>query len=116
MARGDVLRVELPRPRGAAGHEQTGPRPAIAVQADLPGTSTPTLMVVPLTSQLSVLRFPHTIQVKPSAMNGLTELSVLMVFQLRALDRVRILGTIGRLEQQYLNQLDTEIRHMLDLQ
>lgn len=115
MARGDVLRVELPRPRAAAGHEQTGRRPAIAVQADLPGTSTPTLIVVPLTAQLSVLRFPHTIRVEPSDVNGLTEPSVLMVFQLRALDRRRILGTIGHLEQHYLSQLDAEMRRMLGL-
>lgn len=115
MARGDVLRVELPAPPGGGGREQTGRRPAIAVQADIPGANTPTLMVVPLTSQLGALRFPHTIRVEPSAMNGLTKPSVLLIFQLGPIDRVRILGRIGRLEQHYLNQLDAEMRRMLNL-
>lgn len=114
MARGDVLRVELPPP-GGAGHEQAGRRPAIAVQADVTGVNLPTLMIVPLTGNLSALRFPYTIRVEPSDVNGLAEPSVLLAFQLRAIDRRRILATIGRLEQEYLNQLDDEMRRMLSL-
>ncbi len=116
MARGDVLRIELPSPPGGVGHEQAGRRPAIAVQTDLTSASLPTLMIVPLTGQLSALRFPHTIQVEPSRANGLTQPSVLLVFQLRAIDRQRILGRIGCLEQNYLDQLDAEIRRMLNLE
>jgi len=113
MARGDVLRVEFPYPPSGAGHEQAGRRPAIAVQTDVTSASLPTLMVVPLTGRLNALRFPHTIKVEPSQENGLTQTSVLLVFQLRAIDRKRILETIGRLEQHYLNQLDEEMRRML---
>ncbi|HID62966.1 MAG TPA: type II toxin-antitoxin system PemK/MazF family toxin [Anaerolineae bacterium] len=115
MARGDVLRVEFPYPPGGAGREQAGRRPAIAVQTDVTSASLPTLMVVPLTGRLSALRFPHTIQVEPSEVNGLTQPSVLLVFQLRAIDHRRIPGKIGRLEQHYLNQLDEEMRRMLSL-
>ena len=112
MARGDVLRVEIPV---SEGHEQAGRRPAIAVQTDTTGASLPTLMIVPLTGQLNALRFPHTILVEPSSENGLTQQSVLLVFQLRAIDRRRIVETIGHLEQHYLDQLDREMRLMLDL-
>lgn len=113
MARGDVLRVELPSPDGS--REQAGRRPAIAVQADVKGVSTPTAMVVPLTSNLEALRFPYTIRVEPSATNGLTQQSVLLVFQLRAIDRNRITGTIGTLEKECLVQLDVEMRRLLAL-
>jgi mRNA interferase MazF len=116
MARGDVLRIELPSPPGGAGHEQAGCRPAIAVQADVSGTNLPTLMIVPLTGQLSALRYPYTIRVEPSNANGLTQPSVLLVFQLRAIDRRRIIGTIGRLEQEYLEQLEAEMRRLLSLE
>ncbi|MEW6232657.1 MAG: type II toxin-antitoxin system PemK/MazF family toxin [Chloroflexota bacterium] len=115
MARGDVLHVELPHPSSGEGHEQTGRRPAIAVQTDATSANLPTLLIVPLTGQLSALRFPHTIRVEPSKVNGLNQPSVLLVFQLRAIDRRRILGTIGRLEPGYINQLDAEMRHMLSL-
>lgn len=115
MARGDVLRVDLPAPRGRPGHEQIGRRPVVVVQADIPGVQMSTLMVVPLTGRLSALRRPYTIRVEPSQRNGLTQSSVILVSQLRALDRNRILDTIGRLEQHHLDQLDIEMRCMLDL-
>lgn len=115
MARGDVLRVELPTPGPLGGREQAGVRPVVAVQADPPAAALPTVMIVPFTSQLSALRFPYTIKIEPSALNGLTQPSVLLVFQLRAIDRRRILTTIGRLEQVYLDQLDAEMQRLLSL-
>jgi mRNA interferase MazF len=114
MARGDVLRVDIP-PSKSAGHEQIGRRPAIAVQTDTTTASLPTLMIIPLTGRLSALRFPHTIRVEPSDENGLTQPSVLLVFQLRAIDRSRIVETIGHLEQRYLDLVDREMRYMLSL-
>jgi mRNA interferase MazF len=115
MARGDVLSIEFPYSPSGAGHEQGGRRPAIAVQTDVTSANLPTLMVVPLTGKLGALRFPHTIKVEPSKVNGLAQPSVLLVFQLRAIDQGRILRTIGHLEQNYLDQLDAEMRLMLDL-
>ena len=111
-----MLRVDLPAPRGRPGHEQIGVRPAVAVQADVPGLPTSTLMVVPLTGRLTALNNPYTIGVEPSQQNGLTQSSVLLVSQLRALDQDRILDTLGQLEQDYLDQLDSEIRHLLGLE
>ncbi len=113
MARGDVLSIDLPSPGG--GREQAGRRPAVAVQSDVVGIQLPTLMVVPLTSQLSAARFPYTIQVTPSKLNGLFRPSVLLVFQLRAIDQQRILGKVGRLEQEYLDRMDAAMRQMLGL-
>ncbi len=115
MARGDIVRIRFPYPRDQPGHEQAGQRPAIAVQTDTTAGSLPTLMVVPLTGQLDALRFPHTIRVDPSETNGLTMPSVLLVFQLRAIDQSRILDTLGTLEQRYMDQLDNEMRRLLDL-
>jgi mRNA interferase MazF len=108
MARGDILLVGLPE---SDKREQKGNRPAIAVQTDV--ATSPMLMIVPVTSSLSALRFPFTIRIEPSEQNGLTLPSVAMVFQLRAIDRKRIIQKIGELELQYLTQVDTEIWQML---
>jgi len=114
MARGDVLYIELPSPGVGTGREQAGRRPAVVVQTDsTSGLST--IMIIPLTSQLSATRFAHTIQVAPSSANGLTQPSILLVFQLRAIDRRRVLNKIGELEQHYLAQLDNEIKNLLGL-
>ena len=115
MARGDVLTVDLPAPSGAAGHEQVGYRPAIVVQTGLTNANFSTTMIVPLTSNLNALRFPHTIQVDPSPQNGLATPSVLLVFQLRAIDKRRLGKRLGRLEQHHMQQLEIEIRHLLGL-
>lgn len=115
MARGDILTVNLPAPSGQPGVEQVGHRPAIVVQTDTTDLLLPTTMIVPMTSRLGALRFPHTFRVDPSPQNGLAVPSVLLVFQLRAIDKQRLGQRIGRLEQYHLQQLDTELRGLLDL-
>ena len=79
MARGDVLLVTLPP---SDRREQSGRRPAIAVQTDLAGESM--LLVAPVTSNLAALRFAFSVRVEPSSDNGLTTPSVVMVFQMRS--------------------------------
>ncbi len=108
MARGDVLLVALP---DSDKREEKGNRPAIAVQTDV--AVSPMLMIVPVTSSLGALRFPFTVRIEPSALNGLTLFSVAMVFQMRAIDRKRIIRKIGELESDYLMQIDEEIWRML---
>lgn len=114
MAKGDVYWVEIPYPKGRAGKEQAGRRPAIAVQTD-ESHNLPTVIIVPTTTNLNTLRFPHTLEVQPSHENGFTKTSVLLVFQIRAIDRRRIGDKIGTLEKKYLNQLWDELRILLDL-
>lgn len=106
--RGDVLLVGLPE---SDKREEKGNRPAIAVQTDV--ANSPMLMIVPVTSSLGALRFAFTVRIEPSEQNGLTLPSVAMVFQLRAIDRKRIIQKIGELELQYLALVDAEIWQML---
>jgi mRNA interferase MazF len=108
MARGDVVLVALPE---SDQREEKGTRPVIAVQTDV--ESSPMLMVVPVTSSLKASQFPFVVRIEPSQLNGLTMLSIAMVFQLRAINRKRIVRKIGELEPVYLAQIDTEIWRML---
>jgi len=115
MARGDILRVDLPTSPGNLMHEQVGSRPAIVVQTDITDVNLPTTVIIPMTSNLNALRYPHTFRIDPSNLNGLIKPSVLLVFQLRAIDKRRLGEKIGRLEQNYIQQVDNEIRHLLAL-
>ena|SRR5438270_3657362 len=108
MARGDVLLVTLPP---SDHREQSGRRPAVAVQTDQAGE--PMLMVAPVTSSLAALRFSFTVRVEPSPENGLTSSSIVMVFQMRAIDKARIIRRIGRVSKEDLARIDTEIWRML---
>jgi mRNA interferase MazF len=108
MARGDVLLVSLP---ATDRREQSGRRPAVAVQANIAGEAM--LMIAPLTSNLGALRFAFSVRVEPSAENGLTTPSVVMVFQMRAVDQARIIRRIGRMSQADMARVDAEIWRML---
>jgi mRNA interferase MazF len=100
--------VTLPE---SQGREQTGRRPAIAVQTDISGE--PMLMVAPVTSNLKALTFSFAVQLEPSDDNGLSETSVVMVFQMRAIDKSRIVKKIGQLSKDDMKRVDTEIWEML---
>ena len=108
MARGDVLLVRLP---ATDGREQSGQRPAVAVQTDIAGE--PMLMVAPVTSNPKATRFRFTVKIEPSLENGLSESSVIMIFQMRAMDKARVVKKLGTLSTTDLSQVDAEIWKML---
>lgn len=98
---GDIYSIEIPPNNG---HEQAGLRPAIIVQALRFEKQLPTVLVVPLTSQLGAQAFPGTFLIHPDAENGLTMASVVLVFQLRAIDKRRLRRKLGRLSAPHLAQ------------
>jgi mRNA interferase MazF len=108
MARGDVVVLDLPV---SDLREQSGRRPAVAVQTDLAGE--PMLVVAPITSNQAALRFAFTVRVEPSPENGLTLPSVVMVFQLRAVDKQRLVRKIGQMSRADMARIDAEIWRML---
>lgn len=115
MKRGDIVLVKLPQPADESGHEQVGTRPALVVQNDAGGESFSVVMIVPFTSNLKAQRFQHTIVIEPSKQNGLSVPSVLLIFQLRAIDKQRITKKIGRIEDELMEQVNQEIKKLLGL-
>jgi mRNA-degrading endonuclease toxin of MazEF toxin-antitoxin module len=47
----------------------------------------PTAIVIPGTSKRAGARFPHTVSVMPTALNGLTEQTIFLCFQVQAVDQ-----------------------------
>ena len=109
---GDIYTVEIP---SSDGHEQAGTRPAIIVQARQFENQLPTVLIVPLTSRLAAQAFPGTFLVHPDSENGLTMISVALVFQLRAIDRRRLKRMTGRLSGVHLAQVHRYIKSLLKL-
>ena len=112
MPRGDIIWVDFPVP---VGHEQAGQRPALVVHDDDTQGTVSIIAIIPFSSSQAAVRFPHTIPVKPSSQNGLQNDSILLIFQLRAIDRRRVRGKMGRLEAQTQQLVDDELRQMLGL-
>jgi mRNA interferase MazF len=113
MARGEIWAVDIPAPKGKPGREQLGMCPGIVVQADTADPRLPTTIVIPATSKKEAQRFPYTIMVEPSAQNGLDKPTVLLAFQIRAIDKNRLIRKLGRLEDDHLKNLEMKIRSLL---
>lgn len=108
---GDLFWVTLP---DRDGREQSGRRPAIIWQ-DTALFSLPTVLVIPLSAQRGVLRFPATLLIQPTADNGLAVPSAALVFQLGACDVRRVENKIGELDAsdlQQLQQLAKQLQHL----
>lgn len=107
MTVGDIHWVEL---AAANGHEQRGRRPAVILQDDHYAGGLPVVLVIPLTTARATMRFAGTVLIQPTAENGLSQVSVALVFQLRAIDRRRVqerIGSIGEMElREMLAELD----------
>jgi mRNA interferase MazF len=108
MTKGEIWTTILPR---SDGHEQYGERPAVIVADPLSSLA----MVIPCTSNLAALRFPHTLRIAPTEENGLTTPSIVLAFQLRAIDKKRLDKKIGVLEAAHLDELNKTLKTMLAL-
>jgi mRNA interferase MazF len=108
MKKGEIWIVEFPLTNG---HEQTGLRPVI-VLAD---TDSNICIIIPLTSNIQALRFPHTLEIEPTKQNGLLAKSVALVFQIRAIDKKRFKKKAGDLESVSMNKIDKMLKKLLQM-
>jgi mRNA interferase MazF len=99
---GDVHWVEFP-PRN--GRVQAGRRPAIVAQVAAVTAQLPTILLIPLTTQLGAIRFPGTVLVDPDKENGLHRSSVALVFQLTVLDQRSLGRRMGRVSKSVVNTI-----------
>lgn len=106
MSVGDIHWVDLP---AANGREQQGRRPAVIMQDESYGEDLSVILVAPLTTARAAGRFAGTTLVQPNSENGLTQESVVLVFQLRAIDRRRLRGRNGVLNAQDLDSMYEEL-------
>src|SRR5947209_16435680 len=110
MKHGDVIRVRLPS-RG--GREQAGTRPAILMQHDDGPQRSPTIVIVPLTSQLAAARFGHSVELAPSEQSGLRVQSIAMIYQMTAVDRANVIEQIGSLPDEDFQRVQQAVIAMI---
>lgn len=108
MKKGDICIIDLSI---GVGREQYGERPAILIS----DTKTNIAIVVPLTANLEALRFPHALTILPDIQNNLKQKSVALVFHIRAMDKTRILKTIGKIDSRTQREIDKILKRMLGL-
>lgn len=124
MRRGEIHWVNLPLPNQSSPTKvQQGRRPAVILQADDRRTVVlgsrnlplPTLVIAPLTTNLKGRNFPGSVLVHPSATNGLTADSVVLLTSLTAVDVSSIVEKVGILDAADLQRVQTELSRFLAL-
>ena len=97
MKKGEIWLIEFPK---SDGFEQFKTRPAIFLAHEGRIAT-----VIPLTSITKSLRFPYTLAIKPSRANGLKKESIALIFQLRGIDKKRLIARLGSLDDQTINKI-----------
>ena len=102
MKRGEVYRADLDP---VVGSEQGGVRPVLIVQNDLGNRSSPTVIVVPLTSRLKKSRQHTHVLVEPPE-GGLRAPSLALCEQVRTLEKSRLSACLGSVSQATLLRIE----------
>lgn len=93
----DIVEVDF---CGNVGSEQLGVRPSVIVQNDSGNLHSPTVIVIPLTSEIKKLYIPTHKVIQKSTDNGLDSASMLLGEQIRSIDKTRIQYKRGCLSQE----------------
>ena len=110
ILRGDIFSVDFEPVRGS---EQGKVRPALVIQNDIGNRYSPTIIVAAITTG-NYSRFDVNILIKAPE-GGLTNDSIVLLNQIRTIDRTRLSRHWGRVSPQTLAQVDEAIKISLAL-
>ncbi len=105
VKRGDIYYADL---SPVVGSEQGGVRPVLIVQNDTGNRHSPTVIAAAITSRLDKARLPTHITL-PSGSVGLNRESVVLLEQIRTLDKTRLRERMGRLDETTMGAVDAAL-------
>lgn len=95
VKRGDIFYADL---SPVVGSEQGGIRPVLVVQNDVGNKYSPTVIAAAITSRINKAKLPTHIEIE-AADYGLQKDSVILLEQIRTIDKKRLREKIGRLDE-----------------
>lgn len=109
VKRGDIYYADL---KGSIGSEQGGIRPVVIVQNDKGNRHSHTVIAAPVSSRLTKPPIPTHVQI-PST--SLERSSIILLEQLRTLDKQRLGQWICTLDQKTIDEMDEALKVSLGL-
>ena len=110
IRRGDIFSVDLEPVRGS---EQGKTRPALVIQNDVGNQYSPTVIVAPITSREEAAFRVNVAMKAPEG--GLSNNSVILLNQIRTVDKTRLSRYWGRAKPETMRQVDEAIKISLGL-
>ena len=98
VRRGDIFYADL---SPVVGSEQGGTRPVLIVQNDTGNRHSPTVIAAAITSQTGKARLPTHINIAGGSV-GLSKDSVILLEQVRTIDKRRLREHMGRLDDTHM--------------
>ena len=111
IKRGDLYYADL---SPVIGSEQGGVRPVIVIQNNIGNKYSPTIIVAAITSQINKAKLPTHIEISANEY-GLSKDSVILLEQIRTIDKKRIREKIGCLDNNMMLKVDNSIQISLGL-
>ena len=105
IRRGDIYYADL---SPVVGSEQGGVRPVLIVQNNVGNRFSPTVIAAAITSQQSKANLPTHIPLN-SGTSGLAKDSVVLLEQVRTIDKRRLKEKMGAIDQSAMNAVDNAI-------
>ena len=105
IKRGDIYYADL---SPVVGSEQGGIRPVLIVQNDVGNKYSPTVIAAAITSRMGKTRLPTHIDIY-AARAGLAKDSVILLEQVRTLDKRRLRERMGHLDESVMERVNTAI-------
>ena len=111
VKRGDIFYADL---SPVIGSEQGGIRPVIVVQNDIGNRYSPTVIVAAITSQINKAKLPTHVEIS-SEEYGLNRDSVVLLEQIRTLDKKRLKEKIGHMSDNDMEKVNRALLISLSL-
>ena len=105
VKRGDIFYADL---SPVIGSEQGGVRPVLIVQNDVGNKYSPTVIAAAITSQINKAKMPTHIEISAQDY-GLNKDSVILLEQIRTIDKRRLREKIGRLDETLMERVDNAL-------
>ena len=102
VKRGDIFYADL---RPVVGSEQGGVRPVVIIQSDIGNRYSPTVICAAITSKINKAKMPTHVEI--AAMDDqLVKDSVVLLEQIRTIDKKRLREKICHLEDEVMERID----------
>jgi len=111
IKRGEIYFADL---SPVVGSEQGGVRPVLIVQNDIGNKYSPTVIAAAVTSQINKAKLPTHIEIKAGEY-GLAKDSVILLEQIRTIDKRRLQERLGVLNDDMLKRTDRALLISLGL-
>jgi mRNA interferase MazF len=102
IRRGDIFYADL---SPVIGSEQGGIRPVLIVQNDIGNKYSPTVIAAAITSQINKAKLPTHTEISASEY-GLIKDSVILLEQIRTIDKKRLKEKIGHLDDELMDKVN----------